>query len=257
VKLAREAGFTALSLFIEDYEQARESGLSNADIRSLLSDNGLAVGELDPLLTWVPGSGDGAERRGFLRYGEDDFYRVADAIEARSVNAVCFDAEVPSQELLVEALAGLCDRAAGHDLLVHVEFMPWSAVANAQVALEIVQRADRPNAGIMLDTWHHFRSGLANDVLREIPGDRLLAVQLNDAHAEPRGHIIHETLHDRLPFGEGAIDLPQVLRILDEIGAVAPLGVEVFCDDLAALGPEAEIRRLGEDLRRLRQQAQG
>jgi len=259
-RLAANHGFTALSFFLEDYDVARDSGLSDADIRSLLSDHGLAVAELDPLMTWVPDSprldGASAEGAGFFRYDEQDFYRVADAVGARSINAVCAAPNAPGPERLAEALGKLCERAASHDLLVHLEFMPWTPIANATKALEIVELVDQPNCGIMLDTWHHFRSGLPDEALRAIPGDRLMAVQLNDASAEPSGDIIDETLHRRLLMGDGAIDLPGVLRILREIGSRAPLGVEVFCDDLAAKGPEEEARQLGAALRALRSKSQ-
>ena len=55
---AASAGFQALSLFLDDLDGARQSGLSDADIRSLLAANGLAIAELDPLLSWASGAPD-------------------------------------------------------------------------------------------------------------------------------------------------------------------------------------------------------
>ena len=54
VEAAAEAGFSAISLFLGDYQRARAEGLSDADMRKLLADHGLAVAELDPLMSWVP-----------------------------------------------------------------------------------------------------------------------------------------------------------------------------------------------------------
>jgi sugar phosphate isomerase/epimerase len=259
---AVEGGFTGLSFFCSDYELAREQGMSDADIRSLLSDHGLGVGELDPLLTWVPGtelaSGATAEGVDFFGYGEDDFYRIHDALGARSINAVVFtDKDVTTAEL-GDAFGALCERADRHDLLVHLEFMPWTQVPNAATAWQVVSAAGAPaNGGIMLDTWHHFRGGCSAEDLRVIPVERILAVQLNDATAEPRGHIIHETLHGRLVPGDGAIDLVEILTVLHEGNAPAPLGVEVFLDELMEL-PAADVaRRCGDATRRLIGAARG
>ncbi len=252
---AAAAGFRGLSLFVPDYRRARAEGLSDADLRSLLSDRGLAVAELDPLLRWIPGAGLGADATAegteLFRYGEDDFYAVADALGARSLNAVVYaDAQIEAGRL-AEAFAGLCERAAAHGLLVHLEFLPWTQLPDLGAALSLVEAAGRENDGVLLDSWHHFRSGAGADALSAAPGERILAVQLCDAPARPEPDPVAETLHRRLLPGEGELDLAGLVRALDAGGCRAPLGVEVFSDALAAL-PAAEIaRRAGDAARAL------
>jgi MFS family permease len=57
-------------------------------------------------------------------------------------------------------------------------------------------------------------------LLRSIPGDRIFRVQLADAAAEVAGSLYNDLLHyQRLP-GEGDFDLPTVIGILDNIGAL-------------------------------------
>ena len=53
---AAGAGFAAISLWGRDYAAARAEGLSDADLRSMLDDHGLAVAELDPAWWWLPGA---------------------------------------------------------------------------------------------------------------------------------------------------------------------------------------------------------
>ena len=197
---------------------------------------------MDPLLRWLP---DTAAALEFARHGEDDFYRVADALGARSLNAVVYAEKPIPADALAEAFAGLCDRAAGHGLLVHLEFLPWTQVADVDAALAIVERAGRANGGVMLDAWHHFRGGVPDARLAELPGARILGVQLDDAPGEPEADLVDETLHRRLLPGEGAIDLPAIVRALRAAGSPAPLGVEVFSDALAALPAEEAARRAG------------
>ena len=86
-------GFTGLSLWGRDYQVARDEGLSDRDIRLLLADHGLSVAELDPAWWWLPGAGDihippehDGER--IFGFGERELFGVADAVGARSLNAV-------------------------------------------------------------------------------------------------------------------------------------------------------------------------
>lgn len=253
VAAAAAGGFSAISLWPSDYEGARAAGLSDADMRSLLADHGLEIAELDPLLSWLPGEDPGPnatpQARALFAAGEDDFFRIADALGARSLNAAQGFGRTLDLGVAVDAFAGLCERAARHDLLVSLEFLPWSGIPDAATAYEIVRRADRDNGGVMVDVWHHFRGAADDGPLRAIPGARIAGVQLNDAPAEPDPDLVRETMQARLVPGEGAIDLVKFVQILDEIGAAAPIGVEVFSDALAQRPPEEVARRVGDAAR--------
>ncbi len=253
VTAAAEAGFSGISLFLSDYQAARASGLSDADMRARLAHHGLEIAELDPLMNWIPGTDLGFEANqqgtAFFQHTEAEFYAVADALGARSLNAVAFTDAPLSPSKVAEAFAGLCDRAAEHGLLVHLEFLPWTQIPDVLAALAIVELANRPNGGLTLDSWHHFRSGVDNSRLRSVPGERILSVQINDAPAEPEPDPVQETTRRRLLPGEGAIDLVEIVRILDTLATPAPLGVEVFSDALAALPPVEAARRAGDAAR--------
>ncbi len=247
VDAAIAGGYRGISLFPSDVRRARDDGLDDAGMRGLLADNELEVAELDPLMSWLPGVDPG---EGMFATTESECYEIATTIGGRSINAVVFSAEAIPQDVVVESFAALCDRAAHHGLIVHLEFMPWTQVATALDAFAIVDQAGRPNGGIMLDTWHHFRGGVSNEALRKnVPADRILAVQLNDAPAEAETNIVDETLHRRRVPGDGDIDLPEVLRYLHEGGSPAPLGVEVFCDDLAGQTPNEVAIRCADGVR--------
>ncbi len=109
--------------------------------------------------------------------------------------------------------------------------------------------ADRPNGGVMLDTWHHFRSGHGVDDLLALCGNVITAIQINDATAQPWDSPSRESMHHRLLPGEGAIDLAGTIRVLDGMGCDAPVGVEVFSDDLGKMPPVEVARRAGDAAR--------
>jgi sugar phosphate isomerase/epimerase len=247
IEAAVAAGYRGLSLFPSDVRRARTEGLDDATLRSLLADNDLEIAELDPLMTWLPGVDPGP---GPFATSESECYEIAESIGGRSINCVVFSPKPVPEETLVESFAALCDRAAERGLLVHLEFMPWTQVATALDALTVVEAAGRDNGGIMLDTWHHFRGPLSDEELRaKIPAKRILAVQLDDAPTEAEPDVIEETLNRRRVPGDGDIDLPGVLRFLREGGSPAPLGIEVFCEDLFPLPPTEAATRCADGVR--------
>jgi sugar phosphate isomerase/epimerase len=251
---ARAGGFSGLSLWGRDYQVARDEGLSDRDIRQLLDDHGVAVAELDPAWWWLPGASDirippELDEERIFGFGERELFVVADAVGARSLNAVDVFGGTWTLDGAAAAFAGLCDRAADHGLLVHLEFLPWSRIPDLASAWQVVRAADRPNGGLMLDAWHYFRSGPDSALLRSVPGTSILGVQLCDAPAVAEANPLHATLHERLLPGEGELALPTLLTDLRATGTTAPLGVEVFSDVLHALPPEQAGRLAGQSLR--------
>ena len=151
-------------------------------------------------------------------FGEPELFAVAEAVGARSLNAVDIFGGSWSFDEAAAAFAGLCDRAAEHGLLVHLEFLPWSRIPDLSTAWQVVRAADRPNGGVMLDAWHYFRSGSDGALLRSIPGESILGIQLCDAPATPEPNPLHATLHDCLLPGDGELPLPSLLADLRATG---------------------------------------
>jgi sugar phosphate isomerase/epimerase len=256
VAAAAAGGFSGISLWGRDYQVARDEGLRDGDITLLLADHGLFVGELDPAWWWLPGATDvhiapEHDQDRIFRYTERELFAVAAAVGARSLNAVDVFGGTWSLDDAAQAFAGLCDRAAEHGLLVHLEFLPWSRIPDLATAWQVVAAADRPNGGLMLDAWHYFRGAPDGALLRSIPGSSILGVQLCDAPAAPEPEPLHATLHERLLPGEGELPLGALLADLRATATDAPLGVEVFSDVLHALDPIEVGRRAGLSLRAL------
>ena len=73
--------------------RARRDGLTDADIRALLADHGLAVAEIDLAWWWLPGAADvhipaELDTEELFAYDEAELFRIADAVGARSINAI-------------------------------------------------------------------------------------------------------------------------------------------------------------------------
>jgi sugar phosphate isomerase/epimerase len=246
--IASASGFTAISCWTSTYLDARARGWSDAALRSMLADHGLAVADIDCI---APVAGHGDDGEAFYGATEDDVLRAAAGLGARSVNVVLRHDEHWTIELAAAEFGRVCDRARVHGLLVHLEPVPFMRVKSIPAAWEIVDLAGRPNGGMQIDAWHHFRGPARDDDLASVPGERIFAVQLCDAPAEPDGKGFDETNHRRRIPGEGELDLVGLLRLLYRTkGVTAPIGVEIFSDVLNGSPPAEVGRRVGEAMRR-------
>lgn len=255
IEAAVAGGFRYLSLFPTDYRRAQERGLSDADIVALHASAGVRLTTLDPFTRWLPRweppTGIPADRLEWIGSDEDDFFAVVDALQLETITVnEAFGTRYEIDEL-IEAFAAVCDRAARSGVRVHLEFTPFSGIPDLATAWEVVRAADRGNGGLVFDTWHYFRGTRDDRLLAAIPGERIFALQISDAAAEPQGSLLNDTLrHRRLP-GEGTFDLAGVVTILARKHGLAPWGVEVLSEDLWRLSPEEIGRRSGEALRRV------
>jgi sugar phosphate isomerase/epimerase len=233
------AGYAGVSMLTPDYLTLEAEGITPKEIVSRIADHGLQLAEFDAVLTWLPEHGAEASMAKFgfdiSSYTAETMCPVAESIGAGSITVVeTYGTEV-DVDIAAEYFARVCDIAAAHGLRVHLEFTPIGGIADLSTAWDIVSAADRPNGGITIDSWHFFRSGSKLDYLSRLPGDRFFTIQLNDAPAEPAADLLYETVHSRLLPGKGAIDLVGIVRALDGIGCDAPIGVEVFSDELTGV----------------------
>lgn len=252
VECAGAAGFRYVTLWPSHFDDALASGLSEADLRRILADNGVAVSELDPLCSWLPTPRDPDHIAApFFRYREADFFRIADALGARSLNVIQASDEPIERGRLVDTLASLGERAARHGLVVSLEFMPWSPIGDLATALAIVSATGRADCGVNVDTWHHFRSGGTAAELAALSPERVAAIQLSDVEAEPWAEPLEETARARRLPGDGAGRAAEAMAAFGAAGVDVPITLEVFSDALRQMAPTKAVELLAQSGRRV------
>ena len=95
-------------------------------------------------------------------------------------------------------------------------------------ALEIARLSGRDNVGIMMDTFHYYRSEVPVSDIEAIPLEKLLIVHVNDSEARPI-----EALNDshRLYPGKGCLPLKGYFAALSRIGYAGHLSIEIFREE--------------------------
>lgn len=239
---ARVAGFAGVSMFAADYDVLEARGITAAEIRARVADAGLFIDEVEIVGAWLPGP-DTKPLPGWLaalldRNTPARLIAIADAVGARGISVGELRGCPCGPDLAAERFAAICDAARG--LHVSLEFIPTGGVPDLASAWEIICRAGRANGGMLVDSWHFFRSGSDLALLARLPAGAITGIQISDAPAQPERDLDHAMVHDRLLPGEGALDLAGFLAALRANGTTAPVGVEVFSDALNA--------RLAEDV---------
>lgn len=232
IDAAGATGYRSISLSPALYAGARAAGVDDATLRSRLADASVEASIIDPLIRGLPGAREPhsvpRRFRATFEFGEDDAYRVADAIGARAINVAHYLGEATPIAALADAIGAIADRAAARGLEVLVEFMPDGGIPDLVTAAAIVRAVNRGNVGLMFDTWHFFRTGADPAELDTLAPRTIRALQVSDALADVRGSWTKPPRIDRLQPGEGAIPLEDLLRRARANNPDVEVGPEVF-----------------------------
>lgn len=246
-RAASAAGFARLSIYGWEHRRLHERGWDDDAIVNLLDELSLRVAEYDGVVMTMQ-TPEGAE----------DAVASAAALGARSITVLEHGDWVPSEHMAQAAatLAEIAEQAAEHGILALIEPFAWSPLDDHRVAAEIVERADRPNAGLLLDTWHLWRGPERGQLDSAVDPAMIKAIQIGDTGPDPAGQptpeeIAYECIHHRLMPGDGHGNVIELLADLVSRGVDAPVAIEVFSDELNALETHVTAHQAMECFARL------
>lgn len=120
----------------------------------------------------------------------------------------------------------------------------WTGLHTLDATLEMVDEVDRPNVGIVLDTFH---LGHDRELVERIPefADRVAIVQLCDSVARPK------SVYDRCLPGEGVLPLREVVNTLLENDYRGCFDLQIWSEALWSQPASVTIRETRESLLQL------
>ena len=256
---SRAAGFTAVSMFAADFEVMAARGIDAAEIRARVSDADLMISEVEIVGNWLPGTPRKTGMPPWLtdllqRMTPERVVEIAAAVGAAGITVGDMLDPDCDIDAAADAFARVCALAEAAELQVALEFIPTGRLATLADGWEVVRRAGAQNGGLLVDSWHLFRSGSSLELLAAIPGEKIVSIQISDAPATVEADLDHAMSHDRLLPGEGALDLRGFLCALAQTGSRAPIAVEVFSDALAQVPVEQVATRCADRARQLIEQ---
>ncbi|MDO5657272.1 MAG: TIM barrel protein [Paracoccus sp. (in: a-proteobacteria)] len=232
------AGFDGIEIFEQDF---LASDLSPQRVGRMVRDAGLSITLFQPFRDFEglpPPYRDRAfarARRKFQLMNElgTDLVLVCSSVHPHALGGV---------DRAAADLAELGDLAAQYGIRVGYEALAWGRhVFDHRDAWEIVRRADHPNIGLILDSFHSLARKIDPDTIRSIPGDRIFFVQLADAPAIEMD-LLYWSRHFRNMPGEGDLDVTAFTRAVLATGYDGPLSLEIFNDQFRSGQPAAVAR---------------
>jgi 4-hydroxyphenylpyruvate dioxygenase len=203
-----QAGWQAVELRRLDFTRAAEAGRSAESVVELVRASGLPVACVGVELGWM--WAQGAERTRLLQVFREQCARAA----ALGCGTVMSPVDRGRGDI-AEAAASVRevgDIAAEHDLRVALEANSQADQLNTLGRLrDLLARAGHARCGLLMDTYHLYRSGDGLAALNDLRGEDIAYVQYSDVPAsglEP-GKVL-----DRLPPGRGVVPFKEVFRLL-------------------------------------------
>jgi 4-hydroxyphenylpyruvate dioxygenase len=124
----------------------------------------------------------------------------------------------------------LGERAAKRGLRVGYEALAWGRhIHDHRDAWEIVRRADHPNIGLILDSFHTLARKIDVNSIRSIPKEKIFIVQLADAPLIDMD-LLYWSRHYRNMPGEGDLAVTDFTRAVAATGYDGYFSLEIFND---------------------------
>jgi sugar phosphate isomerase/epimerase len=247
---AARAGFTGISVFWDEVRAGRDAAGGVAQLRRALADAGVRPA----LMEYIP-LPRGEEMKGFAAAARD-IARTSAEIGCELVQAVALRTGAPFGEL-VEGLGLLGEACREAGLGCALEFVPFiTSVPSLDAALALLRAVDNPSLGLLVDSFHFFRSGAPWGALEALPTGVVRCVQVNDGPAQrPGDDYGQECMALRRLPGDGEFDLARFVRVLASVAPGVPLMAEVVNGELLALPAARASQAIAERTRPLQRLA--
>jgi 2-keto-myo-inositol isomerase len=241
---ARVAGYDAVELRRIDFTRCFDAGVSNAQVLELIKKSGIPVGVLGVEYGWLFAIGD-ESRRLFKVFRETCENAVA--LGCTMLMSAPGQVSGPIKDA-IKYLRQAGDIAAEYGLRLAIEFNSQHDVLNRLAVLrDLLDGADKPNCGYLLDAYHLARSGAEGRSFADVPAERIFCFQYSDLSSHPVSGMRRPT--DRLPPGKGVIRWREVFGLLAEKNYTGYLSYEAPNPDQWARSPY-DVAREGVELTR-------
>jgi len=227
------AGFDGVEIFENDLFYFEGTA---ADVKRIADDRGLRIVLFQPFRDFEAGPREKLQRN--LDRAERKFDLMGEL--ATDLMLVCSSIApdtVDDDALAAADLHALGERAARRGLRVGYEALGWGRHVNTYGhALKIVEQADHPAVGLVLDSFHTLCIGDDIAPIGEIPSERIFFVQIADApmiKLDP----LSWSRHFRLFPGQGGMPVTPFVRNVIASGYAGAISLEIFNDEFRAAPP--------------------
>lgn len=151
-----------------------------------------------------------------------------------------------------ERIEKICKELEKYNCVLGIEFIgtesirkgkKYEFVHTLEQIYELCKSIKMENVGILLDSWHLYASDGDIKEIKNLKGNDIVYVHINDAPDIPKSQLVDNERF--LPGETGVIDLVGFLKALKEIGYNGPVTPEPFNKRINLLPNEIAVRLTG------------
>lgn len=227
VKIAAEAGYEGVELWVQDINAYLTGGGTVKELRRYVADTGIALVNAIAFFKW---SDEDEVIRSHAFVQAEKEMELLSELGCAAIAAPPFGhVEHVSLEAMAINFARLADLASRIGIKPYLEF--WGRakrLSRLSEAMYVAMESGVPDAQILLDPFHMYTGGSCIHSLAYIKGERIGIVHANDYPAVP----VRETIadRDRVFPGEGIAPSAKLAQLLYESGYRGYLSLELFLE---------------------------
>jgi sugar phosphate isomerase/epimerase len=266
LEAAASGGFHYMAISPLMISQLIASGMSPTDMIAVARGSEVTLSHMDGVSSWTPlwHQADPLPHiKARLDFSAEQCLNMAEAVGLQSILvAGAFDRGALPLGVLEDAFGNFCDAAAKRGMRVELEFVPFWGIPDLPVAWEIVRQADRPNGGLLIDTWHLQKGSTDFErdlrLLGTIPAGRIVNVQLADAALTPQADTLYAEGRFRRFAGDGELAIERMVDLVcAKGGGLDWIGPEIFGEAIDSLSSAEAGRRGAASMRSILQRVSG
>lgn len=256
LKIAADAGYDAVELWLRDVEKFVAEGGKLSDLRKELSDLGLGLDSAIAFGKWIVE--DEKERQAGLEQCRRDMELVKSLGGSRIAAPPVGATDLPKLDLNTAAQRYGDLLKIGNQVGVVPQLELWGFSKNLSTLAEVLYvaaAANHPDACLLLDIYHLYKGGEEFNNVGLIPASRMFCLHMNDYPAQPNRQQIGDK--DRVYTGDGIAPISKILQGLEAAGFHGTLSLELFNRSYWELPPEKVAKEGLEKMQRVVSEAAG
>jgi sugar phosphate isomerase/epimerase len=220
VSAAADAGFRLFGPDVFSLDAWVASGRTMGELASLLDARGLRCWEISGIEV---GDADASLASA---------HHICELASELRPSWVLTNIVAPIDGALCDTFSRVCDVLAEAAVKPAIEYLPFTPANSIGTTRVLVDHVGTDRAGILFDTWHHFRGPDTDADLEAAPLDLVAYVQFDDALPMVSTDLMAETIGRRTFPGEGEFDLDRYCSIMRSKGFDGVVSVEILNDGL-------------------------
>ena len=228
IKAASSAGFELLEIWARKLREYLKTN-TPADLKKLLAENNLAPYSINSIEHITFRTPEDYEK---IRAECEELSAIAGEIGCPYV--VVVPGKLPENatkdsiiDESVRVLNELGDIAEKYNVSLAFEFLGQTdcSVQTLDLAEEIVEKVNRKNIGVVIDTFHFYAGNSSFEAIDKLNPEKLFIFHINDAENLPKEKL---TDAQRLYPGLGILPIKEIKEHFDKIGYNRMASIEIF-----------------------------